>query len=134
MKPNVFIFLAVLLATSGGFALAQTDDQKSETVGGIVVSSGNTSLAVRTDTGATMTFVIGTSTVMPTTPVTAGQRVTVRYRPLDSSRSLAVSVALGGTTLPKDTAPTPSVHLVGLVGMTALAGVLFLRMLGHYVA
>jgi hypothetical protein len=146
MKTGVF-FLAVILATFGGLALAQTDDQKSETVVGVVVSSGNTSLVIRTDTGTIKTFVIGTSTQMPTTPVTAGQRVTVRSRPLDSSRSLAVTVAIGSTNLPKDTAHPPSdlaaarlpatassVPLEGLVGMTALAGALFLRMLGRYVA
>jgi len=65
---------------------------ETQTVSGTVVSSGNISLVVDADDGRRMTLVIDTATSLPLGGLAAGSPVVVRYRPLDSMLSEAVSV------------------------------------------
>jgi hypothetical protein len=149
MNARLVALIAFLLAsTHGGPASAQTDDRSTATLTGVVVSSGNTSLVVRTDDGAAQTLVIDTTTAMPGAGVAAGDHVTIRYRPLDASRSQAVSIAVVEAGPGTEASPDPSertttdpgrlpataspMPLLGLLGLTALAGGLFLRMLARH--
>jgi hypothetical protein len=59
---------------------------------GTVVSTSNIMFLVRGDDGQQRSFVVFTTTQMPTGRITAGERVKVRYRPIDAERSEAVSV------------------------------------------
>jgi hypothetical protein len=156
MHVRIAALIAFVLALAfAGPAFAQVDDQTTEVVSGAVVSTGNTSFVIRTDDGALRTFVIDTATSMPS-GIEAGNRVTVRYRPLDQSRSEAVNVALLETNPEQQTpdrntvaplssdeaegpltgglaAVNPTMLLV-LLGLTAVAGVVFLRMLARHAA
>jgi hypothetical protein len=72
------------------------------TVSGVVVSTGNTSMVVKIDDGAhPIPFVVGTTTVLPSNPLTAGSRVSVRYHPLGSTGQMADEVTLLQTPGPR---------------------------------
>jgi hypothetical protein len=156
MHVRTAALIAFVLALAfAGPAFAQADDQTTEIVAGAVVSTGNTSFVIKTDAGALLTFVIDTATAMPA-GIEAGNRVAVRYRPLDEQRSEAVNVALleanpeaqtpdRNTAAPLSldevegpltgglAAANPTMLLV-LLGLTAVAGVVFLRMLARHAA
>jgi hypothetical protein len=148
----IALFLALALA---GPASAQTDDQTTEVIIGDVISTGNVSFVIKTDDGALRTFVVDTATSMPA-GIEAGNRVTVRYRALDEERSEAVNVSLLQANPQQQTpdrnsvaplssdesegpfgggvaAANPTMLLV-LLGLTAVAGVVFLRMLARHAA
>jgi hypothetical protein len=59
---------------------------------GTLVSTSNLMFLVRGDDGQQRSFVVFTTTQMPTGRIAAGERVKVRYRPIDAERSEAVSV------------------------------------------
>jgi hypothetical protein len=107
MKARTFAFLAALALVAGPMAMAQAPttnpaapsaavsaapDSTAPSVEGTMVSTGNTSLVIAADDGSTRAFVVGTSTVLPTTELTAGSRVVVRFKPLDADRAEAISV------------------------------------------
>ncbi len=79
---------------------------ETQTVSGTVVSSGNISLVVDADDGRRMTLVIDTATTLSPGGLAAGSPVVVRYRPLDSVLSEAVSVT-GFDHADHATAPPP---------------------------
>jgi hypothetical protein len=84
---------ALVLGLAPGL-LAAVDDTP-QTVTGTVLSTGNISLAVRTDEGAAESFVVVDSTRLPAA-LEAGDNVWVTFRPLDDERAAAVSVVKVG--------------------------------------
>jgi len=156
MHFRITALIALVLALAfAGPSFAQTDDETTEIVSGEVISTGNTSFVIKTDAGALLTFVIDTATAMPA-GIEAGNRVAVRYRPLDPERSEAVNVALleaspqqktpdrntaaplsldeDGGSLSGGLAAANPTMLLALLGLTAVSGVVFLRMLARHAA
>jgi len=80
---------------------------ETQTVSGTVVSSGNISLVVDADDGRRTPLVIDTATTLSPGGLAAGSPVVVRYRPLDSVLSEAVSVT-GFDHADHATAPPPA--------------------------
>ena len=83
------IFLALCLVPP---AHAQTADPAASQLDGTVVSTGNLSIVVQADDGRQKGFVVLNSTTLPPQQIAAGDRVLVRYRPLDASRAEAVGI------------------------------------------
>jgi hypothetical protein len=127
---RTFAALLVLAALSlAGAAIAQTPGETS--VSGVVVSSTSDALLIRLDDGSQRTFVTDFTTTLPAARLVEGNRVTVRYSPLEGGRFQAVSVASTAAdasprALPDTASDTP---LVALVGAAALAGTLALAAL-----
>jgi len=128
-------------------AAAILDDATSPIIEGLVVSMGNTSLVINADDGTTRTFLVDLGTTMPAAEVAAGQRVAVRYRPLDADRAQALSVASvdsttaapgsvpagGGVPAPAEPAATADAEprllspvLMGIAGFVVLAIVIWM--------
>jgi hypothetical protein len=90
-------------AIAGSLVLAETG-QETETVSGTVVSAGNLFLVIDADDGRRIALVLDSATALPTGPPSVGSSVVVRYRDLDSARSLALAVT---GFEPVDIAPAP---------------------------
>jgi hypothetical protein len=109
MRFRIAAVAALLALGLAAPAIAQTSSENPQTVTGSVVSSSDTTLVIRTDDGTTRTYVVDSNSAMPSTALSAGNRVTVLYRPLDATRFSVVSVApIGSTTSPAGQAPPPS--------------------------
>jgi hypothetical protein len=112
MKTLAGAFLTFASLLTPGLVAAQPKTDPM-TVEGTVVSSGNTSLVVTADDGTTKTFVLDTTTTLPTTDLEAGNRVAVNYRALDAERDQALSVSLlesatSGASAPPAAATQPT--------------------------
>jgi hypothetical protein len=112
MRISEVAWLAVVALVLASQAQAQAS-QANLTVSGVVVSTGNTSMVVRIDDGAhPIPFVIGTTTVLPSNPLSVGSRVSVRYHPLGSTGQMADEVTLlqapGPRVLAQSAPPSPS--------------------------
>ena len=110
---RVPLFVATLLMTSALIAPthAQTPGAAAPAateLTGTVVSTSNIMFLVRGDDGQQRSFVVFTTTQMPTGRIAGGERVKVRYRPIDAERSEAVSVER--EPVPQ---PTPAVASAG---------------------
>ena len=106
-------FFAMLLSLSAlalpGRVAAESPQSPLDapTIDGAVVSSGNTSLVIETDAGTKRSFLIDTTTTLPSGGVAVGTRVAVQYQPLDAERAQALSVSLlEPTTSAGATAPS----------------------------
>jgi hypothetical protein len=93
---------------AGALAPLATPDATAPMVEGSVVSIGNTSLVIAADDGSTRTFVMDTTTVLPTTELATGSRIVVRYKPLDADRAQALSVNAIDASASAGTAPAGS--------------------------
>jgi hypothetical protein len=106
----VFFFLTSLAMPGRTAAQSQPDPL---TIHGAVVSSGNTSFVIDADDGTKRTFLIDTTTKLPTAALTPGSLVAVQYQPLDAERAQAVNVSIvdpaasSASTAPADT-PAPT--------------------------
>lgn len=85
------IFLALSLTSP---VHAQTAVQATSRLDGTVVSTGNLSIVVQADDGRQKGFVVLNTTMLPPQQIAAGDRVVVRYRPLDASRAEAVDIEM----------------------------------------
>ncbi|HEY7515819.1 MAG TPA: hypothetical protein VIC87_15130 [Vicinamibacteria bacterium] len=85
----------VMAAAFPGIMLARAAEQPPPSMTGTVVSTGNISIVVHGEDGQERSFVMTTTTKLADS-VAAGDRVTVRYQPLDEGRFLAVSVDKAG--------------------------------------
>src|SRR5262245_2322318 len=85
------LFLSLALT---GTVHAQNADQATSQLTGTVVSTGNISMVVRGDDGQERSFVVVSTTLLPSQRLAAGDRVAVSYRSLDATRAEAVDVEL----------------------------------------
>jgi hypothetical protein len=90
MKSPIAMLLTCAALAVPGRLLAQIEPPA---ISGAVVSSGNTSLVIDADDGTKRTFLIDTTTTLPTS-LAAGNRVMVQYQTLDADRAQALSVNL----------------------------------------
>lgn len=84
----------------GLFLVGAAAAQDPAEVTGSVVSTGNASLVIASDEGTLYTFIVDTTTALPSPAASAGDRVSVRYRRLDATRLLAVAVVLRAPASP----------------------------------
>ena len=107
MKNALAVFFSFAALALSGRATAQSQPDP-QTVDGAVVSSGNTSLVISADDGTTRTFLVDTTTTLPTAGLTTGSRVTVQYQALDADRAQALSVSVQDPAASSATAPPAS--------------------------
>jgi hypothetical protein len=143
MKNALAVFFSFAALALPGRATAQSQPDPL-TVDGAVVSSGNTSLVIDADDGTKRTFLVDTTTTLPTAGLTAGSRVTVQYQTLDADRAQALSVSLRDLAASSASAPPPAsttspgaeqsrgplgldgpVPLVGIAGFAIVVAALF---------
>jgi hypothetical protein len=93
------VLTSALVASANAQTSAPTAEPATELTG-TVVSSGNIMVLVRGDDGQDRSLVVFNTTQMPDERIAAGERVKVRYRPIDGERFEAVSLerAAGETT------------------------------------
>jgi hypothetical protein len=101
MKLRIACALAVLALALPSVSMAQG---ATSTLNGTVVSSSDTSLVVKPDTGAERTFVVDTSSRLPS-GLNAGTRVSVSYHIMDGGTLHADSVTLGDSPSAARTTP-----------------------------
>jgi hypothetical protein len=108
-------FIAVALAIASALAVsvgAQTPASSAapvpNEVSGTVLSTGNILMLVRGDDGQDRSLVLLNSTQMPDERIPAGERVRVRYRPIDGDRFEAVSIEPVPANAALATTPAPS--------------------------
>ena len=135
---RVLLFAATLVVSSAIVVPthAQAPGPATELTG-TVVSTSNVNFLVRGDDGQDRSFVVFTTTQMPQGQIVAGERVKIRYRPIDAERSEAVSVerapapqptpAVAGASASESTAETsgswvPAVAALGSLAFLILAG------------
>lgn len=100
MQVRAAALLALALVSIGS-VLAQATEPTLR-VSGTVVSTGNTSMVVKSDeNGQPMSFLMSTTTLVPA-GLSAGSRVTVFYHPIGATGQMADTVTL------LDSAPTAS--------------------------
>jgi hypothetical protein len=85
-------FLTSALVVSANAQTAAPTGAPATEVSGTVVSTGNVMILVAGDDGQSRSLVVFNTTQMPDAPIAAGERVKVRYRPIDGERFEAVSV------------------------------------------
>ena len=157
------ILLVGLVAIAVPMAGAQTDQTGSSSpstdmsnMTGTVVSSSSTALVVRTDSGSQMTFVVDSSSTLPSN-LSAGDRVTVDYSTMSDGQyhastvsamtgagsagsasgasSMSSTSSTSGTSgtsagatgsLPRTASRVPLVALIGAVALGAAIGMRFL--------
>jgi hypothetical protein len=88
---GVAAFFLALCLSSPAHA-AQTADQAASRLDGTVISTGNLSIVVQADDGRQKAFVVLNTTMLPPQQIAAGDRVLVRYRPLDASHAEALGI------------------------------------------
>jgi len=94
MKIRVAVLSTVVALASAGVVLGEVVKGPDLTVTGRVVSTGNTSLVLRTDDhGHSIPFMVGTTTDLPP-GVAPGSRVTVHYHAVGVDRQMADRVVL----------------------------------------
>ena len=92
-------FIAAVLVIASALALSASAQTPAPTaapvpneVSGTVLSTGNVMILVRGDDGQDRSLVLFNTTQMPDERIPAGERVKVRYRPIDGDRFEAVSI------------------------------------------
>jgi hypothetical protein len=93
MKDALAVFLSFAALALPGRAAAQAQPDLL-TVGGAVVSTGNTSLVIDAEDGTKRTFLVDSTTRLPTVALAPGSLVSVQYRTLDADRAQALNVDL----------------------------------------
>jgi hypothetical protein len=94
-KPFIAAVLVMgwaLVASASAQTPATTAAPAAAEVSGTVVSTGNIMMFVRGDDGQDRSLVFFNTTQMPDERIAAGERVKVRYRPIDGERFEAVSI------------------------------------------
>jgi hypothetical protein len=128
------LLVVVFILASALGAGAQEPGPATQTVTGTVLSSGNVSFALTTGGGRQMSFMVLTDTELPPTAISAGETVTVSYRPLDAerlgartvtrwaadARPAATSFSAAATTAADEDDRAPTWALVLFVAMTGL--------------
>jgi hypothetical protein len=92
-------FIAAVLVIASAFVASASAQTPAPTAAptategsGTVVSTGNVMMLVRGDDGQDRSLVLFTTTQMADEQIAAGDRVKVRYRPIDGERFEAVSI------------------------------------------
>jgi hypothetical protein len=89
----VFIFsVAIVCFASGAQQPADRSEQARQAVSGTVISTGNISFAIRADDGSAKSFIILTSTSLPSGGFRPGDRVSVAFQPVDGEHAAAKTV------------------------------------------
>ena len=89
----VFILsVAVARFASGAQQPADQSDQARQSVSGAVISTGNISFAIRADDGNAKSFLILTSTSLPSGGFRPGDRVSVAFQPVEGAYAAATTV------------------------------------------
>jgi translation initiation factor IF-1 len=99
-KPFIAAVLAIawaLVASANAQTAAPTAAPAATEVSGTVMSTGNVMMLVRGDDGQDRSLVLFNTTQMADERILAGDRVKVRYRPIDGERFEAVSVERAAT-------------------------------------
>ena len=95
--------LFILTVALGGFA-SGADQQPSQpapsepSVSGTVISTGNISFAIRADDGSARSFILLTSTSLPSGGFRPGDRVSVGYQSIDAEHAAAATVGFVGSS------------------------------------
>ena len=97
---SAIVMTLALVVSASAQAPAPTGGPAATELTGTVLSSGNIMLLLRGDDGQDRSLVVFDTTQMPDERIAAGERVKVRYRPIDGERFEAVSLerAAGETT------------------------------------
>jgi hypothetical protein len=96
--------LFILTVALGGFASGaqqkprEQPQQAEQSVSGTVISTGNISFAIRADDGGARSFVILTSTSLPSGGFRPGDRVSVGFQSIDAEHAAATNVGLAGAS------------------------------------
>jgi hypothetical protein len=98
---SAIVLTLALVASAGAQTPAPTSEPAATELTGTALSSGNIMLLVRGDDGRDKSLVVFDTTQMPDERIAAGERVKVRYRPIDGERFEAVSLErVAGETAP----------------------------------
>ena len=89
---SAIVMTLALVASAGAQTPAPTGEPAATELTGTVLSSGNIMVLVRGDDGQDKSLVVFNTTQMPDERIAAGDRVKVRYRPIDGERFEAVSL------------------------------------------
>lgn len=94
--------LFILTVALGGFASGAEQQpsqpqQSEQSVSGTVISTGNISFAIRADDGNARSFILLTSTSLPSGGFRPGDRVSVGYQSIDAEHAAAASVGFGSS-------------------------------------
>ncbi len=122
---SAIVMTLALVASAGAQTPAPTGEPAATELTGTVLSSGNIMVLVRGDDGQDRSLVVFNTTQMPDERIAAGERVKVRYRPIDGERFEAVSLerAAGETTPRGDRRERKRGLLAAGAGDRELAGV-----------
>jgi hypothetical protein len=108
MRTRLSCLLALMAALSFTAPAFAQSDMPTQTLGGVVVSSSNDSLVIRTDDGTERTFKVDAQTNLPSN-LAQGTRVTVAYHRMDGGVDHAARV----TTATADTRPRTGTEATG---------------------
>jgi hypothetical protein len=101
MRVLIAVAAVVLGSAFPPSARAETNVREPLEMTGTVKSSGNVLVLVQGDDRAERSFVVMTTTAMPAEGIAAGERVVIRYRPIDAERFAALSIARPATGSPR---------------------------------
>jgi translation initiation factor IF-1 len=93
---SAIVMTLALVASAGAQTPAPTGEPAATELTGTVLSSGNITMLVRGDDGQDRSLVVFNTTQMPDERIAAGDRVKVRYRPIDGERFEAVGETTPG--------------------------------------
>src|SRR5262245_6221389 len=110
-------------------AQSPPSDQPTSYVSGTVVSSTGSSIMIRAESGAEMTFTVDSRSILPA-DLPVGSRVDISYHTLPDGKLHAAEVrSIGrpaarseGATLPKTASPLAMTALVGLASLVVASG------------
>ena len=134
---SAIVMTLALVASAGAQTPAPTGEPAATELTGTVLSSGNIMVLVRGDDGQDRSLVVFNTTQMPDERIGAGERVKVRYRPIDGERFEAVSLErAAGETTPAATAANESAgfSLPELATVSSLAWLLLAVVVTIFVA
>jgi hypothetical protein len=109
-----FVLTSALVVPAGAQTAASTSEPAATELTGTVVSTGNILILVRGDDGQDRSLVVFNTTQMPDARIAAGERVKVRYRPIDGERFEAVSLERAAGETPPGVAATAANESAGL--------------------
>jgi hypothetical protein len=102
MRTRVCCLLAFMAALAFAAPAFSQSDMPTQTLSGVVVSSSNDTLVIRTDDGTERTFKVDSQTNLPSN-LAQGTRVTVAYHRMDGGvdHAARVTAASSDTTPPR---------------------------------
>ena len=123
MKRCLGALFILSVALSGFASGAQQPADRSEraqqaqqSVSGTVISTGSISFAIRADDGSAKSFLVLTSTSLPSGGFRPGDRVSVAFQPVDSEHAAATTVDLSAAA---DTAAASPGRAPGAVSVAS---------------